>query len=417
MKMKWLLLIIPIIILTSYIFSYYWRKYSENFANQEEVVNDWLSSNMYISNSNYVSSNQDPNLQNTLDSSGLYNNILLSEDIIIDPNSSNTGYEILDTIVPDSNALLRAIQFENSEARFIPQHSNVDLRQIYNSNFYAMTMQEQSLQMNLDQLLYNNHISIEDPISDAYLPYSCNVYDNIIKTPEQNNFEYSIISLFKELLDRNPTASEIEKYSQQFTDNQLDINMLRVNLLNSSEYRRNMKLQNNDVSADIEYSHAKEDMLSYLNKLYFMELDKESPKAMLLPLKDVYIYLQNNEYLFRALLVHRNYHLFEKDVLDTKMLTKAKLSDLFNNYFIPYDLQLSGNDIMRHDYLNKINTNQSETPQSAQLQPSDPSVVGAPIDVASQDQDTSGHYDMINSEADKIFDINDIRHFRNQRNN
>ena len=148
-----------------------------------------------------------------------------------------------------------------------------------------------------------------------------------------------------------------------------------------------------------------------------MELDKESPKAMLLPLKDVYIYLQNNEYLFRALLVHRNYHLFEKDVLDTKMLTKAKLSDLFNNYFIPYDLQLSGNDIMRHDYLNKKNTNQSETPQSAQLQPSDPSVVGAPIDAASQDQNTSGHYDMINSEADKIFDINDIRHFRNQRNN
>ena len=124
-------------------------------------------------------------------------------------------------------------------------------------------------------------------------------------------------------------------------------------LLNSAEYRRNIKLQSNDVSADMEYSIAKEDMMSYIKRLYFNELGIEPQKGMMLPLKDIYTYLQNNEFLFRAFLIDGKYTLFEKEVLDTRLLTKSRLSEIFEKYYILYDLKLSANDIKRNDILHR----------------------------------------------------------------
>ena len=222
-------------------------------------------------------------------------------------------------------------------------------------------MAEQSMNQQLQKLNYNNEISIEDPIGDAYLPYSLNLYKDNIKTPEQINHEYIVISLFKNVLSRNPTSSETEKYTKQIINNELDENMLRINLINSVEYRRNMKLQSNEVSADLEYSYAKGDLISYINQLYFKELDTEIPKGMILPLKDIFTYLQNNEYLFRALLNHTNFKLFEKDILDLRMMTKSGISELFAKYFILYDLKMSANDIKRHDIINRVKVPKNPT--------------------------------------------------------
>ena len=129
--------------------------------------------------------------------------------------------------------------------------------------------------------------------------------------------------------------------------------MLRVNVLNSAEYRRNIKLQSNDVHSDMEYSIAKEDMMSYIKRLYFNELGIEPQKGMMLPLKDIYTYLQNNEFLFRAFLIDGKYTSFEKEVLDTRLLTKSRLSEIFEKYYILYDLKLSANDIKRNDILHR----------------------------------------------------------------
>jgi hypothetical protein len=218
----------------------------------------------------------------------------------------------------------------------------------------------------LQTLNHNNVISIEDPIGDAYLPYSMNLYKDDVKSPEQVNHEYTIITLFKNVLDRNPSKSEIEKYSRQLLNQEVDEQMLRIILINSVEYRRNSKLQSNDVHNDLEYSYARGDMISYINQLYFIELDKEIPKSMILPLKDVFTYLQNNEYLFRALLNNTNYNLFEKDVIDLKMMTKSGISELFNKYFVLYDLKVAANDIKKHDIINRTKLPKNPTVSSSE---------------------------------------------------
>lgn len=336
-----ILYLIPIIIFLVYIWylvniEHLFQR--EGFENQNAVIGDMGS--LFTSNIG-ISSN--------LHAEDYYKRILAADDIKIDSNAtSNLNFEILDEIVPNKNDLLRKIQFDNVHTDFVPQQSNIDLRQIYN-------MGENSLNMQSEQIRSNNITSltsIDDPISDAYLPYSQNIVKDI-KTPQQNNNEYVVISMFKELLDRNPTPSEVEKYANQLATNETDVGLLRVNLLNSVEYRRNVKLQTNDVSADMEYSLAKEDLISYVTKLFFNEKGKEPARGIILPLRDIYIYLQNNEYLFRAFLIHENYSKFEKDVLSVRLMTKNNLSELFDKYFILYDLRLKANDIKHHDILER----------------------------------------------------------------
>jgi len=74
---------------------------------------------------------------------------------------------------------------------------------------------------------------------------------------------------------------------------------------------------------------------------------------MLLPLKDIYAYLQFNQYLLRALLHHNSYKLFEKEVVDMKIVTKTLLYNLFDKYFILADLKSKANDIIKYDILHK----------------------------------------------------------------
>jgi len=358
MNSKEIALIALLVIVVSYIIFVYRKSYRHLIPFYEHFV---TSDDIMTNTSNAIMKSSDIDLSQT------YQTMLKSSDLT--PVESNT-FELLDKITSNPNALIRKVQFD------IPSHrspygissSNLQSNTVENTNAYLSntaniqqlqppivppTMQEQSINQRLQTLNQNNVISIEDPIGDAYLPYSLNLYKDDVKSPEQVNHEYTVISLFKNILDRNPSKSEIEKYSRQLLNQEVDEQMLRIILINSVEYRRNSKLQSNDVHNDLEYSYARGDMISYINQLYFIELDKEIPKSMILPLKDVFAYLQNNEYLFRALLNNTNYNLFQKDVIDLKMMTKSGISELFNKYFVLYDLKIAANDIKRHDIINR----------------------------------------------------------------
>jgi len=140
----------------------------------------------------------------------------------------------------------------------------------------------------------------------------------------------------------------------------MDESLLKIHLLNTVEYRRNIKLQSNEVSNDIQYEHAKKDLIFIISNLYIDEIGKEIPKGMLLPLKDIWIYFQGNQYLFRAFLVHKNYTLFEKEVMETNLLSKSNLSRLIDKYFILYDLKMTANDIQRYDVMSRKTKNTIE---------------------------------------------------------
>lgn len=357
-----------IITISSYIIICSWKNIlssKENFENSQDIMmrlsksvrdadveqtNDEEQENQTDSSGNTIKRFK------TIDTSEIYENILKSEDLVIDkPKPNETPkFEILDQIVKDDKNIFRSVQFKNNERETLPKaETTVDFKNRYSKNYVEIPMQERSLNLQMDRHKHNGKIDIEDPISDAYLPYYDNTNDYDIKPIEQNNIEYQIISLYKSVLDRNPTPSELHKHTKMFIANEVDIDILRVNLMNSIEYRRNTKMQSNDVSSDMEYGIAKQDLIQHIAKLYFLELGKEVSRGMLMPLKDIWIYLQGNEFLFRAFLIHDNYPMFEKDVIDMKLLTKAGLSKLIDRYYILYDLKLKAHDIQREDVLKR----------------------------------------------------------------
>lgn len=296
-----------------------------------------------------------------IDTEKAYKDIITADDIVIGEPAKTPTFELLDQIVKEDKNIFRSIQFENNERELLPKPKpDIDFKSLYNSSSIEIPMQERSLNMAQTGYKYNNIIDIEDPISDAYLPYSENNKKYTVKSVEQNNLEYSIISLYKEVLNRNPTSSEIIKNVNQMQNDEIDLEMLRINLLNSVEYTRNVKLQSNEVMADMQYSYAKEDLLQHISRHYYNEIEKEIPRGMLLPLKDIWNYFQGNEYLFRAFLIDDKYPLFERDVLDLKLLTKAGLSSLIDKYYILQNLRLKANDIKRDDVINRRNKGKLE---------------------------------------------------------
>jgi hypothetical protein len=221
---------------------------------------------------------------------------------------------------------------------------------------------------------------IEDPISDANKPYSFNLYEkpSIVQRTDDNQYEYIIIANYKKILNRNPTVSELKMYLDQFKSSEINENLLKIYLLNSTEYVLNVKLQSNEINGDVEYSYAKDDLISIISELYFNELKTEPPQGMLLPLRDIYMYLESNPYIFRALLVHANYAKFEAEVLATKLLKKEYLSIIYDKYFNIYDLKLRANDIKRYDILAR-----DAEKQSVNTLPSNPTFQGASLETVS----------------------------------
>lgn len=232
--------------------------------------------------------------------------------------------------------------------------------------------------------LMNKDPNMADPIGDANMPYSQNIYDKNIA--EKNINEYDIITIYKQVLDRNPRSDELEKAATQFANGELNAAQLKMYLLNSNEYSLNVKLQSNTVNDDVEYRYAKEDIILMIAKMYFDELKVEAPKRMLLPLKDVFVLLDNDKYLFRALLVHENYRKFEDEVMGSNLMKKENILETFEKHFVMADLKLKANDIKRYDALNRVNT-QTQVPVAL---PTNVGSQGTTLDIANSGQAGAG---------------------------
>jgi hypothetical protein len=214
------------------------------------------------------------------------------------------------------------------------------------------TLDEKNLndQMKLyKRSLDQKYDKITDPISDAFLPDRLD-----LKTHSETKInEFIIINTYKNLLDRQPKAEELSKLLIEFYNGELNEDLLKTRIYNSTEYRMVAKMQSNDIDAGLISQVSAMNMIDRLREMYKIELIKDPVKEMLLPLKDCYIHLQYNDYLFRAMLIHAHFLLFEKEVLETLMLSREKLLDIFNKHFIMSELRLSANEIKRKELLNR----------------------------------------------------------------
>ncbi len=168
--------------------------------------------------------------------------------------------------------------------------------------------------------------TIEDLIDIAYIPE--NPYE------KEEISEYDVIDIYKKILDRSPTANEI-RYSILVSKNKLI-----EDLYNSFEYDKSLKLQNNNANVGIEGALAKRNLINKLNEIYKRKYKKEIPDKMVMPLRDCYIHLRSNYYLFVVMVENANYPKFENEVLTSITLSKKLLLQLFRKHFNLLELKL-----------------------------------------------------------------------------
>lgn len=176
--------------------------------------------------------------------------------------------------------------------------------------------------------------TIEDFIPITYIPSNPYLKEELT--------EYDIIDIYKKILDRSPNMEEIKiKIFQNKED-------LIEELYNSYEYEKLTKVQDNLAENGIESSIAKRNLLKKIIDIYKKKYKKDPDDKILMPLRDCYIHLRNNIFLFKALIEADNYIKFENEILTTITITKKNLLDIFNKYYNLLELKLKAEEIIKN---------------------------------------------------------------------
>lgn len=189
-------------------------------------------------------------------------------------------------------------------------------------------------------------------VTDAYDTIDNFIEDSLLPIDPNDKIklnEYEVIEIYRSILERPPTIQEIKKNSF-FTNTEL-----KEILYNSPEYDKLIKTQNNDVNNGIEGAIAKRNIINRIIEIYSNIYTNDLPVKMMTPLRDCFIHLQLNKYLFTAMLESLNYKKFEVDVLSTYILTKKILLQLFNKHFNVLELKLLAQEKLNKFSLSNIN--------------------------------------------------------------
>ena len=175
--------------------------------------------------------------------------------------------------------------------------------------------------------------TIEDLISLSYVPK--NPYE------KEQISEYEIIDIYKKILQRSPSIEEI-KYKVFYTKDELS-----EELYNSFEYDKMTKVQDNVADSGVESAVAKRNLIKKIIAIYKKKYNKEPVDGIINPLRDVYVHLRSNKYLFMAFINGDSYKKFENDVLTMITLTKKNLLEIFNKHYNLLELKIKAEEIIK----------------------------------------------------------------------
>ena len=299
---------------------------------------------------------------------------------------------------------IKNIYFHNSVLDFKDAYSIISNYKNYYENFENSIATKQEISLSTETEKYrervdNTYDTINDPISDEYLPYTTKNYKEDPSSIANNNMnEYTIINIYKNVLDRQPTDLELSKNLQEFYDNVMDENILKLRIYNSSEYKIITNMQSNDIKPELITNISKGQLKDKIKELYKYQHNTELVNTKLLDiLIKCYVHLQFNDYLFKAMLMHDNYFLFENRLRDEYILSDKKILEIFNKSFILYELRLIANELKRQDIIKRkalsipVSLNKNE---HSELNSSNINI------------DTGKHISDIVKNSDNVFNIN-----------
>ena len=266
------------------------------------------------------------------------------------------------------------------------------------------TKQEVSFSAEMEKYktkVYDKYETINDPIGDEYMPYRAKNYKTDPTAISNNNLnEYTIINVYKSILDRQPTDKELNRNLQDFYENDLNEDILKLRIYNSTEYKIITNMQSNDIKPEMVANISKGHLKDKLKKLYKDQHNTELTNTRILDiLVKCYVHLQFNDYLFRAMLMHDKYNEFEYNIRNELILSDNKLLEIFDNSFLLYELRLIANELKRQDVLKR---NAMTTPVSLH-QNSQSELNTSNINVS---VDSEKHFSEIIKNSDNVFNIN-----------
>ena len=262
--------------------------------------------------------------------------------------------------------------------------------------------QEESLNLQTENYrngVYDKYSSISDPIGDEFLPYTIKNYKEDPAAISKNNMnQYTIINVYKNTLDRQPTDKEINRNLQDFYENDIDEELLKLRIYNSTEYKIITNMQSNDIKPELITNISKGQLADKLKTYYKDQHNTILTNTRVLDvLIKCYIHFQFNDYLFKAMLMHDKYMAFENRVRTEYIVSDKKILDVFNETFLLSELRLIANELKRQDILKRkalqtpialYNNNQSD------------------INSSNINMGTGKHISDIVRNSDNVFNIN-----------
>jgi len=287
--------------------------------------------------------------------------------------SSHENFENSQDVRSESQKKIDAIKFENNKDIKSEYQKRVEALR---ADFYeknspqasagsasattagSATKLEESLSAQSDFYqngLLDKYSTITDPIGDEYLPYTVKNYkDDPVAITKNNMNEYTIINVYKNILDRQPSDKELNKNLQDFYENEIDESILKLRIYNSSEYKIITNMQSNDIKPELITNISKGQLKDKLKKFYKDQYNTILINTRLIDiLIKCYIHLQFNDYLFKAMLMHDKYMAFENKLRDEVIMSDEKILELFNRTFILYELRLIANELKRQDIIKR----------------------------------------------------------------
>lgn len=169
-----------------------------------------------------------------------------------------------------------------------------------------------------------------------------NKTEPFVTSQGQDLLEQKIINVYMDVLQRQPTGPELVDYQRQIESGEMTLQGLRQKLIDSEEYERYIKTQTNVLAPELNKMLSDKLLLEKIGAIYKEELGKPIPQELIFPYKDVYIYLEYNEFAFRAFLKNKKYKEFENDVLRMEKPSKEQIIELLDKKMSKQKLMSEG---------------------------------------------------------------------------
>ena len=101
-----------------------------------------------------------------------------------------------------------------------------------------------------------------------------------------------------------------------------------------------VKIQDNLAITGIENSIAKRNLIKKIINIYKETYNKQPEEKILIPLRDCYLHLRSNIFLFLSFIQFNNYPNFEKELLSLPTITKKNILEVFNKYYNLLELKI-----------------------------------------------------------------------------